>query len=220
MQNSTCLLKFLSTKVLYDFLRQFEGGTFNYTVANMTLRKVESLHPEVLAGGRWFPSLCAARWRIAIVVPYRNREQHLTIFLDNMHRFLQTQKLDYKIFIVEQGGTGLFNRAALMNIGYLEAMRDRRRYDCLAFPDVDLIPESLANLYGCGDQPRHLAVIRSSDKYRCALVTVWILCKYPDYKHIINVLSVCLLLPLAMPFLFRFLSALHWLTIYEIYCAI
>ncbi len=57
-----------------------------------------------------------------------------------------------------------------MNTGYLEVMRDGARYDCFAFHDVDLIPENLANYYGCDDQPRHLAVIRTAKNYRYILV--------------------------------------------------
>ena len=39
---------------------------------------------------------------VAIVVPYRDRPQHLPVFLHHMHFFLQRQELDYTIFIVEQ----------------------------------------------------------------------------------------------------------------------
>ena len=62
-------------------------------------------------------------------------------------------------------GPELFNRAALMNIGFLEAQKVMK-FDCYVFHDVDLIPKDLANVYACSDHPRHLAVTRSATKYR------------------------------------------------------
>ena len=53
-------------------------------------------------GGRWFPKHCASWQRVAVIVPYRNRETQLQIFLQNMHPFLQSQQLDYGIFVIEQ----------------------------------------------------------------------------------------------------------------------
>jgi len=85
------------------------------------------------------------------------------MFLDNIHPFLQKQQLDYTIFIVNQNGKDQFNRAALFNVGYLEAMK-LYSYDCFIFHDVDLLPEDLRNVYKCGDQPRHMYVI--SNRFR------------------------------------------------------
>ena len=52
---------------------------------------------------------------------------------------------------------GDFNRAALFNVGYLEAMKVYA-YDCFIFHDVDHFPEDLRNIYKCGEQPRHMYV--------------------------------------------------------------
>jgi hypothetical protein len=48
---------------------------------------------------------CQSRNKVAIILPFRNRSQHLTVFLHFMHPFLQRQQLDYTIFVVEQTGT-------------------------------------------------------------------------------------------------------------------
>ena len=40
--------------------------------------------------------------KVAIIVPYRDREDHLRTFLLNIHRFLQRQQNEYGIYIVEQ----------------------------------------------------------------------------------------------------------------------
>lgn len=50
----------------------------------------------------------------------------------------------------------------LFNVGFQEAMKDLD-WDCLIFHDVDHIPESDRNYYGCGQMPRHFAT--KLDKY-------------------------------------------------------
>ena len=52
--------------------------------------------------GHSSPKHCKARQKVAVLVPYRDREDHLKIFFLNMHPFLQKQLLDYTIFVVEQ----------------------------------------------------------------------------------------------------------------------
>ena len=41
--------------------------------------------------------------KLAIIVPYRDREEHLAQFVPHMDKFLSDKKIDYKIFVVEQG---------------------------------------------------------------------------------------------------------------------
>ncbi|XP_009874587.1 PREDICTED: beta-1,4-galactosyltransferase 2-like, partial [Apaloderma vittatum] len=57
-----------------------------------------------------------------------------------------------------QFGEDTFNRAKLLNVGFLEALKDDEEYDCFIFSDVDLIPMDDRNLYRCYEQPRHFAV--------------------------------------------------------------
>lgn len=56
------------------------------------------------SGGRYEPSECQSRQKLAIIVPLRNRQDHLTVFLRYMHPFLQRQQLNYAIIVVEQSG--------------------------------------------------------------------------------------------------------------------
>lgn len=67
--------------------------------------------------------------------------------------------------IVPSSGTGAFNRAMLMNVGYVEALKERT-FDCFIFHDVDLLPEDDRNLYTCPEQPRHMSVAVDKFKYR------------------------------------------------------
>jgi hypothetical protein len=38
---------------------------------------------------------------VAIIVPYRDREDHLRTFLLNIHKFLRPQQLDYAVYLGE-----------------------------------------------------------------------------------------------------------------------
>ncbi|XP_042885356.1 beta-1,4-galactosyltransferase 2-like isoform X2 [Penaeus japonicus] len=125
---------------------------------------VQDLADGVGVGGSWAPPDCVPRWSIAIIVPFRDRQPQVGPFLYHMHNFLQRQQLNYSIYIVEQEGTELFNRARLLNVGYLEALREGP-FDCYAFHDIDMLPEDDRHLYHCSEQPRHLAVAASNHNY-------------------------------------------------------
>ncbi|CAG5124598.1 unnamed protein product [Candidula unifasciata] len=122
-------------------------------------------NPRLLPGGRYKPQDCVARHRVAIIIPYRNRDKHLKILLQNLHPMLARQQLDYGIYVVEQALPGKFNRAMLMNIGYVEAMK-RYDYQCAIFHDVDLVPENDWNIYSCPEMPRHMSAAVDKFQYR------------------------------------------------------
>ena len=54
-----------------------------------------------LNGGHFKPSHCEARAAVAVIIPYRDREEHLKTFLDYIHPFLQKQVIEYVIYVVE-----------------------------------------------------------------------------------------------------------------------
>lgn len=133
-------------------------GPIEVNLTTESLEVVEKRLGSKLLPGGWFkPSECNARDRVAIIVPYRDRAYHLPIFLKNLHPLLMKQQIDYGIFIVEQTNGSLFNRAELMNIGFVEAQK-LAHWDCFVFHDVDLLPLDDRNLYTCPDQPRHMSV--------------------------------------------------------------
>ncbi|CDQ98281.1 unnamed protein product, partial [Oncorhynchus mykiss] len=99
---------------------------------------------------------------VAILIPFRNRHEHLPILFQHLTPILQRQRLQFAYYVIEQSGTQPFNRAMLFNVGFLEAMKDLD-WDCLVFHDVDHIPENDRNYYGCGQMPRHFAA--KLDKY-------------------------------------------------------
>ncbi|ELT92534.1 hypothetical protein CAPTEDRAFT_92579, partial [Capitella teleta] len=107
---------------------------------------------------------CEPLYNVAIIVPYRQRENHLKMFINNMHRFLSNQSISFTIYVVEHTCPTIFNRAILHNIGYKEAKAEQK-FDCYVFHDVDLIPEKLENYYHCDNSPQHLVVTRNRTKY-------------------------------------------------------
>ena len=117
-------------------------------------------------GGWWQPEGCTVEHSLAIVIPFRNREAHLLIFLQHIHPYLQRQKLAHTIYVVDQVDKLPFNRAMLFNVGYREAMAERN-YTCLSFHDVDNIPVDPMLSYRCGPQPQHMAA--RTDKWKWGL---------------------------------------------------
>ncbi|XP_047462403.1 beta-1,4-galactosyltransferase 4 [Mugil cephalus] len=140
-------------------------GAVNLTFeSSLKLKDVEKDNKGV-AEGEYDPSDCAARQSVAILIPHRNRERHLLYLLNHLHPFLQRQQLHYAIYVIQQAGDQTFNRAKLLNVGYLEALKDYS-WECFIFHDVDLVPENDHNLYVCDKQPRHLVVGRNATGYK------------------------------------------------------
>ncbi|CAH1109966.1 unnamed protein product [Psylliodes chrysocephalus] len=130
-----------------------------------TVQDLEKRFNWLQPGGHWQPENCRVLSKVAIVIPFRCRGEHLLLFLQHMHPFLKRQQLDYRIFVVEQDGEKSFNRAMLMNIGYKEAL-NVNHFDCFIFHDIDLLPEDDRNLYTCPNQPRHMSVAVDILKYK------------------------------------------------------
>lgn len=86
--------------------------------------------------------------KLSIIVPYRDRKEHLKIFLKIMKRKINVS--NYDILIVEQDNDKPFNRAKLLNIGF-DFKKDESDYFC--FHDVDMMPEDAD--YSYVTQPTH-----------------------------------------------------------------
>ncbi|EFN82787.1 beta-1,4-galactosyltransferase 7 [Harpegnathos saltator] len=75
--------------------------------------------------------------QLAILVPFRDRFEELLMFVPHMQKFLDKQDINYHIFILNQVDRYRFNRASLINVGFLET---EKAYDYIAMHDVDLLP--------------------------------------------------------------------------------
>lgn len=92
---------------------------------------------------------------MSIIVPYRNRVAHLSHFAPHMHRRFK----DAEILVVEQADDKPFNRAKLLNIGFLNT-----KADYFAMHDVDMLP--IKADYSFPGTPTHIATRVSQFKYR------------------------------------------------------
>ncbi|XP_043944907.1 beta-1,4-galactosyltransferase 5 [Protopterus annectens] len=140
-------------------------GPVNVNMSEIHMEEIEALftqNSDIKQGGHWRPKDCIPRWKVAILIPFRNRHEHLPVLFRHLIPMLQRQRLEFAFYLIEQAGTQPFNRAMLFNVGFLEAMKDYS-WDCVIFHDVDHIPENDHNYYGCGQMPRHFAA--KLDKY-------------------------------------------------------
>ena len=91
--------------------------------------------------------------KLGVIVPYRDRKEHLEKFLPTIKKVLNQQSIDYEIIIVEQVDNRPFNRGKLLNIGFKKAMELSCTY--VALHDVDMLP--IGADYTKVDRPTHLA---------------------------------------------------------------
>lgn len=82
--------------------------------------------------------------RFAIIVPFRHREQHLEIFVPYMTQYFKDNNIEADIYIIHQADDKLFNKGALLNIGYTINKDD---YDYFCFHDIDLIPHNSSYIF-------------------------------------------------------------------------
>jgi hypothetical protein len=82
-----------------------------------------------------------AKTKLGIIVPYRNRPEHLAKFLPHLISYFQREKsareLDVTILVSEQADALPFNRGGVLNAGFL-ALEPTVDYVC--FHNVDYLP--------------------------------------------------------------------------------
>jgi hypothetical protein len=91
--------------------------------------------------------------KLGIIVPYRNRYDHLQIFKRKIKEYLEFKNLDYELIIIEQDDAKNFNRGKLLNIGFTYAKK--LKCDYVVFHDVDMLPVEVD--YSYSEIPIHLA---------------------------------------------------------------
>lgn len=96
--------------------------------------------------------------RLAILVPYRDRDRHLRVFAPHIKHLLP----DADLYVIEQEDGKPFNRGKLLNVGYLLA---KDTHDYYALHDVDMLPHRNVD-YSYPEAPTHLATHCSQFNYR------------------------------------------------------
>ncbi|XP_054289776.1 beta-1,4-galactosyltransferase 7-like isoform X1 [Macrosteles quadrilineatus] len=76
--------------------------------------------------------------KLGVIVPFRERFEELLEFAPHIHDFISKQGINHKIYIINQVDQYRFNRASLINIGFLVAVAEGCDY--IAMHDVDLLP--------------------------------------------------------------------------------
>jgi hypothetical protein len=72
-----------------------------------------------------------------IIIPYRNRKEHLELFIKDVIPLFEKYLKPFKVVIIEQEVGKLFNRGMLLNIGFNE-YKDKSKY--FFTHDVDIYP--------------------------------------------------------------------------------
>jgi hypothetical protein len=75
-----------------------------------------------------------------ILIPYRNRKEHLDIFIKNVIPLFEKYLKPFKVVVIEQEQGKLFNRGILLNIGFNE-YKDKTKF--FFTHDVDVSPNEL-----------------------------------------------------------------------------
>lgn len=70
-------------------------------------------------------------------MPFRDRFEELLQFAPHMNTFLTDQHVPHQIFVLNQVDRYRFNRASLINVGFLYT---KPLFDYIAMHDVDLLP--------------------------------------------------------------------------------
>jgi hypothetical protein len=97
--------------------------------------------------------------KLGIIIPYRNRYDHLLQFKLHIQRYLKSKDIKYELIIVEQDDEKPFNRGKLLNIGFKIAQE--RKCDYVVFHDVDMLPIDVD--YSYSPDPLHLATSFTGD---------------------------------------------------------
>lgn len=97
-------------------------------------------------------STLAGMGTLTIIVPYRDRLEHLKVFVRHMLAFLKL--FQFRLLFIEQADQKPFNRGKLLNVGFVLA-RDVAGWIC--FHDVDMIPMDNQCDYSLPQCTTHLA---------------------------------------------------------------
>ncbi|KAK7944704.1 hypothetical protein WMY93_000432 [Mugilogobius chulae] len=97
--------------------------------SQMTMERVQKENPNVTEGGRYTPPDCRPRWKVAIIIPFRHRENHLKYWLHYLHPILRRQRIDYGIYIINQ-------LEIVLEYHSVSLMFSVREIDVFRFPSV------------------------------------------------------------------------------------
>ena len=110
--------------------------------------------------------------KLGIIIPFRDRYEHLQIFKKSIRKYFEKLDIKYELIIIEQDDAKLFNRGKLLNNGFLYAKK--MNCDYVVFNDVDMLPVDVD--YNYEDYPVHWEVERH-------------ICENPKLYYVLNVVT-------------------------------
>ena len=103
--------------------------------------------------------------KLGVCVPYRNREEHMNIFVPHVSKFLEERGIEHTIYLAHQCDEKLFNRGLMKNIAAKHAFDDGCDY--IVCHDIDMVPEDESCDYSFPiNNPQHIAVSISQSDYQ------------------------------------------------------
>jgi len=103
--------------------------------------------------------------KLGVCVPYRNREEHMKVFVPHVSKFLEERGIEHTIYLAHQCDDKLFNRGLMKNIAAKYAFDDGCDY--IVWHDIDMVPEDESCDYSFPtDNPQHIAVRISQSDYQ------------------------------------------------------
>jgi len=103
--------------------------------------------------------------KLGVCVPYRNREEHMKVFVPHVSKFLEDRGIEHTIYLAHQCDDKLFNRGLMKNIAAKHAFDDGCDY--IVWHDIDMVPEDESCDYSFpNDNPQHIAVRISQSDYQ------------------------------------------------------
>lgn len=91
--------------------------------------------------------------KLGIIVPYRDRYEHLLSFKKIIIPYLNDRGIDFELIVIEQDDEKPFNRGKLLNVGFIYAKKVKCNY--VVFHDIDMIPFDVD--YSYSDVPLQMA---------------------------------------------------------------
>ncbi|XP_059176800.1 beta-N-acetyl-D-glucosaminide beta-1,4-N-acetylglucosaminyl-transferase-like isoform X2 [Physella acuta] len=154
---ATKQLSITNTKSCLDLAAPYLVGRFYPELVASDPWELAARYPWLKPGGRYTPATCNVTQKTAIIIPYRDRWKHLHTMLPVLLPMLVRQNVAFTLLVVEQNQPTTFNKGALFNIGFLEALK-LDQFDCFIFHDVDMVPVDDRNTYKCDVKgPIHFA---------------------------------------------------------------
>lgn len=102
--------------------------------------------------------------KLGVCVPYRNREEHLKLFVPHISEYLTGKGIDFEIYIAHQNDDKLFNRGAMKNIAAEWAFKEGCDY--IVWHDIDMLPEEGCDYSYPDKHPVHIATKISQMDYK------------------------------------------------------